>query len=44
MPTDLYELTLPDGVDPALLYARPDVEQFVHESVKMLGGVVSWSL
>ncbi|MDR1999457.1 MAG: hypothetical protein LBQ06_05895 [Frankiaceae bacterium] len=40
-PTDT--LTLPPGSDPALAYARPDVERIVLDTIKPLGGVVTWS-
>ena len=40
---DLLELSLPPGVDPVLAYARPDVEQLVYQTVKPLGGVITWA-
>ena len=40
---DLLELSLPPGVDPVLSYARPDVEQLVYQTVKPLGGVITWA-
>jgi hypothetical protein len=43
MAGDMFELTLPPGVDPVLTYARPDVEWLVEQTVKPLGGVVSWA-
>ncbi len=44
MPADsMLELALPDGADPVLQYARPDVEQLVYETVRPLGGIVTWA-
>jgi hypothetical protein len=36
-------VTLPPGADPALAIARPNVERLVWETVKPLGGAVTWA-
>ena len=33
---------LPEGVDPALEYDRPDIELRVLRAVKPLGGIITW--
>jgi hypothetical protein len=42
-PDPMLELSLPAGADPTLSYARPDVEKLVHDTVKPLGGMISWA-
>jgi len=37
------DLELPAGADPVLDYPAPDVEQLVYETIRPLGGVITWS-
>lgn len=43
MTDPMLELSLPPGADPALSFARPDVEKIVYDQVKPLGGVITWT-